>query len=115
MTPNQEAAEAWARVFQDRAIPGDGIKIVLWLRSKQLALSPVGASSCAVHDHEGHRRLAAQILTFAEPAEHDHRTDADDARSDLARQRAGRSVSAGSKRPRGAGRRVPPGWGEFDR
>lgn len=106
MNINDELNQAWQRVLADRAMPGDGMKVILWLRSKQLAVSPIGIPSCAVHDLEGQRRLASDILRFAEPAEHDPSRDATDASADLAVQRARRRDHPAAERSRGARRRV---------
>lgn len=106
MTPDQEMQEAWARVLSDRGLPGDGMRVTLWLRRVQLNVLPMGAPTCAVHDSEGQRRLASQILGFA-PGTDDVDRERTDARSDLALRRASRDASAGQSRARGANRRVP--------
>jgi hypothetical protein len=107
LTPTEELTEAWKRILSDRAAAGDGAKAILWLRSKLMLVSPLGAQSCAVHDFEGQRRLAAELLAFAVKAETED-AERREARSDIAhesaRQRAG--IPAG-QRPRGAARRVP--------
>lgn len=105
MTIDEELVKAWERVLSDRAVSGDGMRVVLWLRRVQLDVLPMGAPTCAVHDSEGQRRLAAKILGFA-PGTEDVDTERRDARSDLALRRAGRDVAA-APRSRGAARRVP--------
>ena len=107
MTPNEELAEAWARVLTDRGTRGDGERIALWLRREVLKVLPLGAPTCAVHDSEGRRRLAAEILQFVpEDQPIDDAAEHRDARSDLALQRAGRAAGIGPG-SRGARRRVP--------
>ena len=107
MTPDQELVEAWQRILSDRAIRGDGAKAQLWLRRKLLAVPPINFPTCAVHDFEGQRRLAQELLSFAasadvEPDEHL------ESRADLDHERARRrAAGAEPQRPRGAARRVP--------
>ncbi|GGG29425.1 MAG: hypothetical protein DIU59_015885 [Pseudomonadota bacterium] len=115
MSPDQELAQAWHRILTDRPFPGDGKKAVLWLRRQLLEVMPPGSPSCAVHEHEGARRLAATILGFAVSADDDdserrgHGDSGDDADDDLnlerLRQRYAREHGGG--RARGVRRRVP--------
>ena len=68
---NEELEQAWARVLSDRAVAGDGMRIAMWLRREQLKVTPQGWPACAVHDSEGARRLASQILGFVPEATDD--------------------------------------------
>lgn len=106
--PDKEIVEAWGRLLNDCAHDGDGEKALIWLRRMQLDIPPMNAETCAVHDHNGARRLAATIINFAVTSEN-ARSERSDYRTDADHQRARRRYADehGGRRSRGAERRVP--------
>jgi hypothetical protein len=107
-TIDEDLIAAWQRVLSDRALAGDGEMVLMWLRRVQMRVTPAGLQSCAVHDFEGQRRLAATILGFAVTPEHDRSSSSERnaARADLDIERRSRDSRVVASRQRGAGRRV---------
>lgn len=111
--PIEDIHDAWRRVFADKGLPGDGIKLLIWLRRELMALPAVGASDCAVRELEGRRRFASELIRLAtdQSTSDRARTDADaaDARTDSRfagdRARFRAAVPGSDARARGAARR----------
>ena len=103
----EAAKEAWLRLLNDEGRSGDGMLARLWLRQELMRCSPEGASTCAVHELEGRRKFARELISFAVgDSERPGTTDAADA-GDAALERGRRRVTAAARTVRGAGRRVP--------
>jgi hypothetical protein len=97
--------EALARIMQDRPAHGDGSLLRLWLRQVVFEVSPEGAPSCAVHELEGRRKLARELISLAVSSDLDRARDPSDDSADLAVER-GRRRAVEPRSIRGAGRRV---------
>ncbi len=91
---NDEITEAWRQALTSR----EGEALVLWLRRKVMEVPPMSLDTCAVHEHNGSRRLAATILGFAARPEHEP-DERRDAAADLRHERERQAQRAPRVRP----------------